>query len=57
VCAATWLHGRGMRQLRYEMDQSEELRHADIDNIEQMFENSGTIEVRSISVPKIETRA
>ncbi len=57
ACSATWLHGRGMRQLRYEIDQSEELRHADNENaesVEQMFENCGTIEVRSISLPKIE---
>jgi hypothetical protein len=60
VCAAAWLHGRGMRQLRYEIDTREELRHADNENneiIENLFDNYGTIEVRSISVPKIETRA
>lgn len=59
VCSATWLHGRGMRQLRYEIDTREDLRHADNKNteiIENLFENCGTIEVRSISVPEIETR-
>ena len=58
VCLATWLHGRGMRQLRYEIDNVEELRHADKNNlltIEQVFENSDNIGLRSISVPKIET--
>lgn len=59
VCSATWIHGRGMRQLRYEIDTREDLRHADNKNteiIENLFDNYGTIEVRSISVPKIETR-
>lgn len=59
VCSATWLHGRGMRQLRYEIDHREELRHADKENlltIEQVFEDYGTIVERSISLPKIETR-
>ena len=59
VCSATWLHGRGMRQLRYEIDNVEELRHADKEKwftLEQVFEKSDTIEVRSIGVPKIETR-
>lgn len=59
VCSATWLHGRGMRQLRYEIDTREDLRHADNENIEiieNLFEDYGTIEVRSISVPEIETR-
>jgi hypothetical protein len=58
VCSATWLNGRGMRQLRYEIDHREELRHADNENIgviENLFEDYGTIEVRSIGVPKIET--
>lgn len=59
ACSATWLHGRGMRQLRYEIDTHEELRHAEnekIEIIENLFEDYGTIEVRSISVPEIETR-
>lgn len=59
VCAATWLHGRGMRQLRYEIDNREELRHADnknIDIIENLFDNYDTLGMRSTSVPKIETR-
>lgn len=59
VCSATWLHGRGMRQLRYEIDHREELRHADNENIEiieNLFENYGTLVERSISLPKIETR-
>ena len=59
VCSATWLHGRGMRQLRYEIDTREDVRHADKENteiIENLFEDYGTIEVRSISVPEIETR-
>ena len=59
VCSATWLHGRGMRQLRYEIDTREDLRHADNENteiIENLFEDYGTIGVRSISVPEIETR-
>ena len=59
VCSATWLHGRGMRQLRYEIDTREDLQHADNENteiIENLFEDYGTIGVRSISVPEIETR-
>ena len=43
VCGATWLHGRGMRQLRYEIDQAEELRHADNVTIEQMFDTRVTL--------------
>jgi len=60
VCSAVWLHGRGMRQLRYEIDHREELRHADKENIEiieNLFDKYDKIDVRSISVPKIETRA
>jgi len=48
-----------MRQLRYEIDTREDVRHADKENteiIENLFEDYGTIEVRSISVPEIETR-
>lgn len=59
VCSATWIHGRGMRQLRYEIDTREDLRHADKENteiIENLFEDYGTMGVRSISVPEIETR-
>jgi hypothetical protein len=59
VCRATWLHGRGMRQLRYEIDVKEDSRHADKENIvviENLFENYGTMGMRSTSVPKIETR-
>lgn len=59
TCNAAWLHGAGMRQLRYEIDNREELRHADaekIEIIENLFEKSATIEVRSISVPENETR-
>jgi hypothetical protein len=38
ACGATWLHGQGMRQLRYEIDQMEDLRHAEDNNVEQMFD-------------------
>jgi len=56
ACLAVWLHGRGMRQLRYEIDHTEELRHAEDEKPEQMFEKYATLGVRSISVPKNETR-
>ena len=42
-CGATWVHGRGMRQLRWEIDQVEAGRHAE-EGIEQMFEASVTID-------------
>jgi len=42
-CGATWLHGRGMRQLRYEIDQAENPRHAENENIENLFEYSATM--------------
>lgn len=48
-CGAIWVHGRGMRQLRWEIDQKENLRHADSDTIEQMFESS--VIVGSAGVP------
>jgi hypothetical protein len=38
ACGAVWVHGRGMRQLRWEIDQAETTRHADTDNIEQTFD-------------------
>jgi hypothetical protein len=56
ACLAVWLHGRGMRQLRYEIDQAEETRHADTEKVEQMFEDYDTIVERYISVPKNGTR-
>jgi hypothetical protein len=59
VCRATWLHGRGMRQLRYEIDVQEDSRHAESQNmltIEQVFGNYDTMGVRSTSVPEFETR-
>jgi hypothetical protein len=37
ACGAVWIHGRGMRQLRWEIDQAEQSRHAD-EPIEQMFD-------------------
>lgn len=60
VCRANWLHGRGMRQLRYEIDTKEDTRHADkenMENIEQMFGNDDTLGMRSTSVPNSEDRA
>jgi hypothetical protein len=54
ACRSTWLHGRGMRQLRYEIDIREDKRHAESEHmltIEQVFGNYDTIEVRSTSVP------
>jgi hypothetical protein len=39
-CKATWVHGRGMRQLRWEIDQKENGRHADDEIVEQMFDES-----------------
>lgn len=56
VCSAVWLHGRGMRQLRYEIDNREELRHADTEAIKNLFDNSDSIEVRYTSVPNSEKR-
>ena len=38
ACGAVWIHGRGMRQLRYEIDVAEGLRHADKEGVEQMFD-------------------
>lgn len=55
ACLAVWLHGRGMRQLRYEIDHTEEMRHAEDEKPEQMFEDYGTLVERYISVPKNET--
>jgi hypothetical protein len=43
ACGAVWVHGRGMRQLRWEIDQAETTRHADTDNIEQTFDPYATI--------------
>ena len=43
ACKATWVHGRGMRQLRYEIDLAEGARESNVENVEQMFELSGTI--------------
>lgn len=43
ACGAVWVHGRGMRQLRWEIDQVEAGRHAE-KTVEQMFETSDTIE-------------
>jgi len=60
ACRATWLHGRGMRQLRYEIDVRDIVRHADKEKmltIEQVFGNYDTIEVRSTSVPNSEDGA
>ena len=37
ACGSVWVHGRGMRQLRWEIDQKELERHAE-GNIEQMFD-------------------
>ena len=42
-CRATWVHGRGMRQLRWEIDQIEAGRHAE-ETVEQMFELSDTLD-------------
>ena len=44
ACGAVWIHGRGMRQLRWEIDQAEQTRHADNQIIEQMFEVSGNLD-------------
>ena len=44
ACGAVWVHGRGMRQLRWEIDQSEDARHADTENIEHLFESYGTLD-------------
>lgn len=43
ACKATWVHGRGMRQLRWEIDQAEAGRHAD-EIVEQIFDKYDTIE-------------
>ena len=37
ACGAVWIHGRGMRQLRWEIDQKELQRHAE-GGLEQMFD-------------------
>ena len=41
-CGAQWVHGQGMRQLRWEIDQKE--RHADSEDVEQMYEPFATID-------------
>jgi len=38
ACGAVWIHGRGMRQLRWEIDQAEQMRHAEGETIEQVFD-------------------
>lgn len=42
ACGAVWIHGRGMRQLRWEIDQAEATRHAD-NTVEQTFDPYATI--------------
>lgn len=39
-CGAVWIHGQGMRQLRWEIDQVEAGRHAEGDGFENVFENA-----------------
>jgi hypothetical protein len=57
VCGATWLHGRGMRQLRYEIDQAEILRHADNQTVEQMYEQPAILVSAGIQArPKTDGR-
>jgi hypothetical protein len=43
VCKATWVHGQGMRQLRYEIDVAEGTRPDDGEGVDQMFSNSDTV--------------
>lgn len=40
-CGAQWVHGQGMRQLRWEIDQKE--RHAEGESVEQMYEPFATM--------------
>lgn len=42
ACGAVWVHGRGMRQLRWEIDQRELEKHAEGD-VEQMFDPYDTL--------------
>jgi len=43
ACGAVWVHGRGMRQLRWEIDQVEETRHADANPFEQIIEQDARL--------------
>ena len=47
ACGAVWVHGRGMRQLRWEIDQAEETRHAEQNPFEQISD-TGAILVSAI---------
>lgn len=42
-CGSVWVHGNGMRQLRYEIDMVDE-GHDTPESIEHLFESSGTLE-------------
>ena len=42
ACGAVWVHGRGMRQLRWEIDQAEEKQHAE-EPVEHLFDLSDTL--------------
>jgi len=44
ACAAVWVHSRGMRQLRWEIDQAEETRHAEQNPFEQIIEGDATLD-------------
>lgn len=43
ACGAVWIHGRGMRQLRWEIDQAGAERHAEGEPFEQTFDPYATI--------------
>ena len=43
ACGAVWIHARGMRQLRWEIDEAEAKQHA-VEPVEQMFEKYGTLD-------------
>ncbi len=44
ACGAVWVNGNGMRQLRYEIDVAEDFGENKLEKIEQMFDNSATLE-------------
>jgi hypothetical protein len=48
-CGAVWVHGNGMRQLRYEIDMVEAGRDTP-DSIEHIFESSSTLDSAAIQV-------